>query len=277
MQNGAMTKARILVVDDEANIRFFLSETLSRDGHEVIAVDSGEAALALIAQQDFDLALIDLKLKGINGMDTLAAIREHSPDTAVIVLTGYASLDTAVEALRQGAHDYLFKPAKTIELRESVRSGLLKRQRELRRRSLIAQLEQHLSSTLEEIRATTSIPDTPPPPSTLSKMSEAHGRFLERGTLIVDFMRHVITLDGQLLELSPTEFDLLAYIASEAPRVITPQELVREVQGYASEPWEASNMVRYHIHHLRSKIKNATCRTDVIKTVRGVGYCLGNV
>jgi len=267
-------RARILVVDDEVGVRFFLEEVLTRDGHKVVAVESGEAALECIATQEFDLALIDLMMKGIGGMEVLAALRRQSPDTGAIVLTAHASLETAVEALRQGAHDYLFKPCKTVELRESVRTGLLKRQRELRQRDLLGQLERSLSSSLEEIRATVVEQPVPPPPA-IAEPAAGQVRFLERGGLIVDFMRHVITLDGHLLELSPTEFDLLAHLVSEAPRVISPQELVREVQGYESEPWEARDIVRYHVYRVRRKIKASTGRTDVIRTVRGVGYTIG--
>jgi DNA-binding response OmpR family regulator len=119
---------RILVVDDEPGIRFFLEDTLTRDGYQVTAVETGEAAVRAIAVQEFDLALVDLKLTGMGGMEVLAYLRQQSPDTAVILLTAHASLDTAVQALRQGAHDYLFKPCKTVELRESVRTGLLRRQ-----------------------------------------------------------------------------------------------------------------------------------------------------
>jgi DNA-binding response OmpR family regulator len=274
------TKAKILVVDDEANVRFFLEEVLTRDGHQVVSVDSGEAALERIATREFDLALIDLRLKGIDGMAVLSELRRQSPDTAVIMLTGHASLETAVEALRQGAHDYLFKPTKTVELRESVRRGLLKRQQELRQRGLLAQLEHHLASSLKEIRATvTELPVSPSPPQIIpppipEEVEEA--RFLQRGKLIVDFMRHVITLDGHLLELSPTEFDLLAYLISEAPRVVSPQELMREVQGYESELWEARDMVRYHIYRIRQKAKAAAGDTSIIRTVRGVGYTMGD-
>ena len=267
-------RARILVVDDEVGVRFFLEEVLTRNGHQVVAVESGEAALECIATQEFDLALIDLMMKGIGGMEVLAALRRQSPDTGAIVLTAHASLETAVEALRQGAHDYLFKPCKTVELRESVRTGLLKRQRELRQRDLLGQLERSLSSSLEEIRATVVEQPVPPPPA-IAEPAAGQARFLERGGLIVDFMRHVITLDGHLLELSPTEFDLLAHLVSEAPRVISPQELVREVQGYESEPWEARDIVRYHVYRVRRKIKASTGRTDVIRTVRGVGYTIG--
>lgn len=266
--------AKILVVDDEPNIRFFLERVLTRDGHEVVAVESGEEALKKVAENDFELALIDLKLKGISGIRVLSALRERSPHTAVIVLTGYASLDTAVEALRYGAHDYLFKPAKTVELRESVRTGLLKRQRELRRQQLLAQLEENLATSLEEIRSTVLVEDLPAPAEDEDR-EQQNARFMQREGLIVDFMRHVITLEGKLLELSPTEFDVLAYLVSEAPRVISPEELVREVQEYDCEPWEAKDTVRYHIYRLRAKIKEATGREDLISTVRGVGYTIG--
>jgi two-component system, OmpR family, alkaline phosphatase synthesis response regulator PhoP len=268
---------RILIVDDEPSVRFFLEETLSRDGHEVVAVASGEDALARIAEQEYDLALLDLKLSGIDGMDVLKAIAQQSPDTVTIVLTAHASLETSVEALREGAHDYLFKPTKTLELRESVRMGLLKRQQKLRQRKLITQLEQSLSRNLQEIRAAVeqkpaAAGNTLPGPG--GTPTEEGSRFLRCNDLIVDLMRHLITLDGHLLELSPTEFNVLAYLVSEAPRVLSPQELVREVQGYESEPWEAGEIVRYHIYRIRQKIKAATGRTDVIQTVRGVGYAV---
>jgi two-component system C4-dicarboxylate transport response regulator DctD len=80
-------------------------------------------------------------------------VAEEAPDTAIIVLTAHASLETSVEALRWGAHDYLFKPFKTDELLESLRTGLLKQQRAVRQRNLLAQLEHSLTRNLEEIRA----------------------------------------------------------------------------------------------------------------------------
>lgn len=268
-----MNTAKILVVDDEASVRFFLEEALSRDGHQVTAVESGKAALECIKSEQFDLALLDLRMQGIGGMEVLAAFRQQSPDTAVIVLTAHGSLETAVEALRQGAHDYLFKPCKTAELRESVRTGLRKRQRAVRQRELLDLLERSLRSNLDEIQAAAA--ERPAVlPSATTEHAEEEGRFLQYGRLIVDLMRHVITLDGHLLELSSTEFGLLAYLIGEAPRVVSPQELVREVQEYESEPWEASDTVRSHIYHIRQKMEAAAGRSDVIRTVRGVGYAI---
>jgi DNA-binding response OmpR family regulator len=275
-----------LVVEDHDGTRFFLEEMLTRDGHQVVAVESGEAALELMATREFDLALLDLKLTGIGGMQVLAALHQQSPDTVVIVLTAHGSLETAVEALRQGAHDYLFKPVNMVGLRESVRTGLLKRQRRLQQRELLTQLKQYLAGAPEASPAALVAEPASQPSATVVPASlwptgkradeptEDQARFLKQGGLIVDLMRHVISLDGNMLELSPTEFALLAYLASEAPRVISPQELVQAVQGYECEPWEASNTLRYHIHRIRLKIKQATGRSDLIHTTRGVGYTL---
>ncbi len=264
---------RILVVDDEANIRASLKEMLSRDGHSVRTVESGEAALTLLETETFDLALIDLKLGGIGGIEVLKALRERSPDTIAIVLTAHASLETAVEALRRGAHDYLFKPCKPNELRESIRKGLLNRQK-ASKDHLLQQLET-MANDLEAIRSTITGPEdlikptSPPPPA-----PKEPGRFLQHQGLIVDRLRHAVTVDGCLLDLSPTEYDLLSYLILQAPKVISPQELTREVQGYDSEQWEASEAIRQHIYRIRQKIDEAGCSREVISTVRGVGYAI---
>jgi DNA-binding response OmpR family regulator len=255
--------AKILVVDDEMPIRYTMQKTLARDGYQVTAVESGEQALQHLATQEFDLALIDLRLKGMDGLELLAELRRKYPATTVIILTAHASLETAVQALRQGAHDYLFKPCSTVELRESVRTGLLKRQQEIQRLELLARQP---ARPTEAAQTAPPSPVEPPPP-------QAPRHFLQYKGLIVDPIRHIITLEGQLLELSPTEFDLLAYLVNEAPRVVPPKELIREVQGYESDTWEARETVRSHVYHMRQKVKAATGQ-QLIRTVRGVGYTL---
>jgi DNA-binding response OmpR family regulator len=271
-----MSTSKILVMDDEPGLRLFLRDTLTRLAHGVFTAARGVVVFALLPQQDFVLALVDLLVGVVGGMEVLSAIRAQAPDTVVIILTAHASLDTAVEGIRLGAHDYLFKPCKTVQLRQSIQSGLRKRQRNLKQRQTLQQLEQHLTHQLESIRATMGEPENikPVPPLNLppSAPETEEDRFLQRGSLIIDLTRHLITLAGHLLELSPTEFDLLAYLISEAPRVISPQELVREVQGYESEVWEARDTVRQHIYNIRQKIKENAGRLDVIRTVRGVGY-----
>lgn len=277
-----MTMARILVVDDEANIRLVLEDTLTLDGHEVESVESGEQALALLADQKFDVVLLDLVMQGMNGMEVLASLRQQAPDTVVILLTAHASLDTAIKAWREGAHDYLFKPCTPVDLRQSVRQALSKRQRMVDQHRLVSKLEQyltelsHLRSLLLEDTAALPPPDLSQLMAPLLAPADGKERFLQYGGLIVDFSQHVITLDGHLLELSPTEFKVLAFLVNEAPRVISPQELVREVQGYESEVWEAREMVRQYIFSIRQKIKAITGHTETIRTVRGIGYTINS-
>jgi DNA-binding response OmpR family regulator len=271
-----MFPAKVLVVDDEPSVRFFLKEVLTRDGHQVVAAESGEAALAYAAAEEFQLALLDLKMEGLDGLEVMAALKRQHSDIAVIVLTAYASLETAVDALRKGAYDYLFKPCKTVEIRESVRTALLKQQRHLQRRELVAHLERSLVDSLADLREKldgSALPSAGGP----EEAAQEEGRFTQHGDLIVDFMRHVITCRGHLLELSPTEFDVLAYLISEAPRVVPAEELAHEAQGYAEEVSDVSSTVRYHIYRLRRKIKETTGRSDVIHTVRGVGYTVSEV
>ena len=123
--------AKILAVDDEPGVRYFIEETLASSGYQVVTADCGEAALDLISTQEFDIALLDLKMSGIDGLEVLATLRQRSSNTVAIVLTGHGSMETAVEALRQGAHDYLLKPCDPEQLRESVRAGLEKHWRKL--------------------------------------------------------------------------------------------------------------------------------------------------
>ena len=267
---------KILVVDDEQHIRFFLEQLLKREGYLVTAVASGEAALAQIEVQEYDLALLDVMMPGISGVEVLTKLHEKWPQTTVILLTAHASLDTAVKALRHGAHDYLFKPCDVNVLRQSVREGLQKRQQLLQQRAFLQKLEDNLASSLSQIRAATSgelaPPDASVPNVDIDMLSE---RFLRKGGLIMDLTRHILTIDGQLIELSPIEFDVMAYLLKQSPRVIAPQEIVREVQGYESDPWEASEVIRAHIYRIRQKAKKSTGeKADIIQTVRGVGYTI---
>ncbi|MCB0210865.1 MAG: response regulator transcription factor [Anaerolineae bacterium] len=277
--------ARILVVDDEENIRTSLQEMLAMAGYEVIAVESGEAALKLVAAKEkFDLALVDIKLEGLSGIEILGMLRRLTPETVVIILTANASLETAVEALRYGAHDYLFKPCKPAELQASIEKGLRNRQPELRQQELLRQLD-FLASNLEDIRQTiggpkedaaflTELNDSAVAPSPVPEESSTHPRFLQCGRLTLDFLRHAVTLDGQLLDLSTTEFDLLAYLSEQAPRVVSAQELTIKVKKYETDEWAANEAVRQNIYRIRQKIKEVNDNIDIIRTVRGVGYTI---
>jgi DNA-binding NtrC family response regulator len=105
-----MSEGTLLVADDEAAIREALSEVLREEGYEVVEAVDGPEAIATLQQRDFDLVITDLRMPGADGIEVLRRAREISPQTLVILITAYATLDTAVEALRQGAHDYIIKP-----------------------------------------------------------------------------------------------------------------------------------------------------------------------
>jgi DNA-binding NtrC family response regulator len=107
---------RILFADDEAHLRDLMQIELPRMGHEVTACADGSAALRALERGMYDAALLDLRMPGLSGIEVLGQIRQNSPDTQVIILTGQATVDTAVQALRLGAFDYLTKPCKWAEL-----------------------------------------------------------------------------------------------------------------------------------------------------------------
>ncbi|HYK97080.1 MAG TPA: response regulator, partial [Candidatus Acidoferrales bacterium] len=119
-----MADTCILVVDDEESVATTIEAILKLDGHDVLAVTSGEAAIRLLHERQFDVVLTDLRLADIDGIEILREVQRTSPDTAAIMLTGYASLESAVEALRSGAYDYLMKPSDVEELRATVNRAI---------------------------------------------------------------------------------------------------------------------------------------------------------
>ena len=120
--------ARILVVDDEEVIRMLLTDILTDDGHEVESVPCGEDAVVRLKDYACDIVVTDLMMPGINGVKVLEAAKEGDPDVEVLVMTGYASLDTAVECMKLGAADYLHKPLNIDEIRITI-TRLLEKKR----------------------------------------------------------------------------------------------------------------------------------------------------
>ena len=116
MEKSRQGGLRILFADDEAHLRDLMQLELPRLGHEVTVCPDGTAALRALERGSYDAALLDIRMPGISGIDVLGQIKQMSPDTQVIILTGQATVDTAVQALRLGAFDYLTKPCKWAEL-----------------------------------------------------------------------------------------------------------------------------------------------------------------
>src|SRR6266567_4147441 len=119
-----MAKARILVVDDEKSMRDLLSITLEKEGYDVLTAPGGEPAIETLHRDSVDAVITDLRMPKVDGLQVLRAAKEVSPDTAVIVITAVASTETAVEAMKLGAYDYITKPFKLDEVNLIVRNAL---------------------------------------------------------------------------------------------------------------------------------------------------------
>jgi two-component system, NtrC family, response regulator AlgB len=137
-----ISKLRLLIVDDEANIRLTLSMCLEAEGHTAIAVGTIEDALDAVAQQAFDLIFLDLRLGMQNGLDFLPQLLAANPWTRIIVITAYASVETAVEAMKRGASDYLPKPFEAAQVLHVTRTVAERRQLERKVEALQAALGQ---------------------------------------------------------------------------------------------------------------------------------------
>jgi two-component system, NtrC family, response regulator PilR len=115
---------RVLVVDDEQSMRELLAIMLRQVGYEVTAADGGEAAIKALETDAFDLVITDLRMRKADGLAVLRAAKEHSPRTVVLVVTAFASTETAVEAMKLGAYDYVTKPFKLDELKLTIANAL---------------------------------------------------------------------------------------------------------------------------------------------------------
>lgn len=148
VEGKKMSQEKILVVDDELFIRELLFEFLTRKDYEVILADCGEKAVELIKSQPVEVALIDLKMPGIDGIETLKKIKEADPNTLSIIMTGYPTIESSIEALRCGAYDYVMKPFKLNELKNSVEKAL----HEYKLKEEIGKLKNRVKTLEEELK-----------------------------------------------------------------------------------------------------------------------------
>ena len=118
-----MDEYRILIVDDEQEFAALLSERLTARGLRVETAESGEAAIEMVHGGHFDVVVLDMVMPGLDGIETLRRLREREPDLQVILLTGHATVEKGVDAMKLGAADFLEKPAELSELIEKIREA----------------------------------------------------------------------------------------------------------------------------------------------------------
>ena len=230
----------ILVVDDEKTFRHFLSLNLREQGYNVTEAADGQSALELIEHRNFDIALVDLRLTDMDGLEIMRHLRRVRPKTSVIILTGYATLNSAIEALRQGAHDYLTKPFDTAELLASVADGIARQ-------------------------------GTRPP---ITRRQETQGALLQIKDLTLNQASRQVTRTGESINLTPTEFDILSTLMANPNVAIDSVTLIKKVRGYEATEADARAIARVHVHRLRHKLELDASNPGYIITVAGGRYLM---
>jgi two-component system, OmpR family, KDP operon response regulator KdpE len=221
--------ARILLVDDDQALLRALRIGLGARGYDVVVAHSGEEGVTQVSLAGPDVVVLDLGLPDIDGIEVCRRVRQWSA-VPIIVLSAAGTEDRKVAALDAGADDYVTKPFGMAELEARLRAAL--------RRS-----------------ARSAADDTPTE--------------ITVGRIDVDLVHHMARLDGQALDLTAREFDLLAYLARHAGKVCTHQMILRDVWGsaYGSE----AHYLRVYAHRLRRKLGDAG---HLLRTQPGIGYQL---
>jgi two-component system alkaline phosphatase synthesis response regulator PhoP len=256
----------ILIIDDEISLRRTLARILQQANLNVTTAGSGQEGLAFLAQQSFDLVYLDIRMPDMNGLEVLKAIHSNYPDLDVVLFTAQPDMNSAVEALRHGATDYLLKPLQPQALIDRTRTILSRREKERRKQEIQAQIKalQMELNNLDE--------DEPPVVTTTEDM--ASERYLIRGHITLDIQARRLKVKEQAISIPPTTFDYLVVLARHAPNVIDYQTLVAEAQGYQADFREAQELVKWHVHHIRQAIEPDPRKPIYLINQRGRGYCL---
>lgn len=233
MKRAMTDHLTVLVVDDEEHLRELVRGYLAREDFDVVTAADGLAALALAREREPDLVILDLMLPGLDGLEVCRRLRTFS-DAYVIILTAKAEEVDRIVGLEVGADDYLTKPFSPRELVARLRAML----RRPRRGSAAV------------------LPDVPTPQ-----------RF---GDLVIDEVRREVMRAGQLILLTPLEFNILTTLAAYPGRVFTRNQLLEQVWGV--DYFGDDHVVDVHVGNLRKKLGDDAVSPQFIETVRGIGY-----
>jgi len=228
-------KTTIVAADDDPQLLRLMTRNLEFEGYEVIPVSDGQQALDQIEAQVPDLVLLDVMMPKVDGFSVCYRVREFS-SVPIILVTARGQDQDKVRGLDLGADDYLTKPFSVDELLARVRAVL--------RRAHFTATEQ-----AQTLRTTISI-----------------------GELTIDFGQHLVYMRGQEVPLTPTEYNIIAYLAQNAGRVVTQDLLLEYVWG--SEYIGESHMLQVNINRVRRKLEVDPAHPRYILTKTGVGYLL---
>lgn len=231
----------VLIVEDEQNIVDILSFNLEREGYNTLEAYDGNTGLQLALEQNPDLVLLDLMLPGMDGFDVCREIRKAGSAVPIIMLTAREEETDKVLGLELGADDYITKPFAMRELLARVKANI-------RRMSM-----------------------APAAPAAPAPQQEQTQRRLELGRVCVDLERATVYKDGQPLELTQREYDLICFLASQPGKVFSREALMEHVWNYEGYVGDV-RAVDVAIRRLREKIEDDPASPKFIVTKRGMGY-----
>jgi two-component system OmpR family response regulator len=224
----------LLLVEDDPDIAKILADNLREEGYRVDVIADGDAALAAIAANHYDMLVLDVMLPGVDGLEICRRVRAGQVYTPIIIVSSKSSDVQRVVGLEIGADDYITKPFSLAEVVARVRA-LLRRAAALNR----------------------------------SAAEQSTSVIVTQG-LRIDAQSRTVTLDGQSVALTAREFDLLNFFARHPGRMLTRLELLNQVWGYSHDGYE--HTVNSHINRLRAKIEADPANPTRILTVWGLGY-----
>ncbi len=264
-----MVQKAILVVDDDPSLRHSLSLILQHAGYFITTACDGMEAMHSLEAGPFDLVFLDIQLPDVSGMKLLPEIRRLYEDMPVLILTGHATVDTAMEAVRHGARDYLVKPVDPGYLISRIKEILSEKSQSQKRRELVEQI-QNMLAELNQIDGTLM-----PPNGLLTSVSPIDpGRILRKGCLTLDLHTRTAMYGDKTITLPPSRFDYLVTLVRHSPDPVTYETLVIESQGYQVTRSEAREIARWQVHELRKAIEQEADNPKLIITIRNVGYRL---
>src|SRR5215213_8389080 len=259
----------ILIVDDEDALRLSLSLILQKENYRVETAANAEDALSCLQAGDYDLMLLDLNLPKMSGIDLLIQVHKQVPHMLVLILTAHAALESAIQAIRLGARDYLIKPVEPVAILSRVAEILAESDQPARKKEIVGQL-QALLAELQKMEGE----ETPPTGTPTAEAPTNAARFLKKGIFELDLQARHTSLNGKYIPVTGIYFDYLSTLLRHAPRVVEYRILVKESQGYDVAVAEARDLARWRIHELRKIIEADPEQPQYILTVRGTGYRL---
>jgi len=273
------SKARLLIVDDEINVRATLGEFLELRGYHVGEARSGGEALTLLTNAPYDLMVLDMQMPEMSGVEVMRRAREVHPDLAIVILTAHASVESAIAAVKSNVTDYMLKPCNLNDLAVTISRTLQERAKQLHRQRLFDMVGEAMDTLrqTEKVAKPSPIPAVPAPALLAAFQPPAPASDLLRvGPLMLDRQKRLAMLENDpvhTVELTENEVSVLVALMEHPNQVLSCNQLADAALGYEGlDKWTVESLIRSCVFRLRQKIEPSPDTPHLIRTVRGRGY-----